>query len=161
MSCMRKLILASLTTSCLCAAAAHGQTPASPLRRNLERRLQALVERPPFDRAAWAIYAVDERGRVLVDRNGGRFAVPASNTKLVVSAAAAVLLPADFRPRTSLYVNGTVSDGVLLGDLILYGRGDITFSSRCFRADTLSPGVCDSSFVPMRAIADSIKARGI
>jgi serine-type D-Ala-D-Ala carboxypeptidase/endopeptidase (penicillin-binding protein 4) len=159
---MRKLILASLTISCLCAAAARSQTPAaSPLRRNLERRLQGLLERPPFDRAAWAIYAVDEQGRVLVDRNGSRFAVPASNTKLVVSAAAAVLLPPDYRPRTSLYVNGTVTEGVLQGDLILYGRGDITFSSRCFRADTLSPGVCDSSFVPMRAIADSIKARGI
>lgn len=163
---MRKLILASLTTSCLCAAAAAAQTapaaPASsPLRRNLERRLQTLLERPPFDRAAWAIYAVDERGRVLVDRNGSRFAVPASNTKLVVSAAAAVLMAPDYRPRTSLYVNGTVTEGVLQGDLILYGRGDITFSSRCFRADTLSPGVCDSSFTPMRAIADSIKARGI
>jgi D-alanyl-D-alanine carboxypeptidase/D-alanyl-D-alanine-endopeptidase (penicillin-binding protein 4) len=43
----------------------------------------------------------------------------------------------------------------------LYGRGDPTFSSRCFRTDTLTPGVCDSSFVPLRALADSIRARGI
>jgi len=179
---MRKLILASLTISALGAAPVRSQTapppatarpatarpaaaptgPASaPARRNLERRVQTLLDQPPFNRAAWAIYAVDERGRVLVDKNGSRYAVPASNTKLVVSATAAVLLPPDYRARTSLYVNGTVTDGVLRGDLILYGRGDITFSSRCFGTDTLAAGVCDSSFVPMRAIADSVKARGI
>ena len=48
--------------------------------------------------------------------------MPASNTKLVVTAAAAVLLPADYRVTTSLYVNGRVDAGVLHGDLILYGR---------------------------------------
>jgi D-alanyl-D-alanine carboxypeptidase/D-alanyl-D-alanine-endopeptidase (penicillin-binding protein 4) len=145
------------------AGAAWGQAAgaAAPARRAVERRLQALIDQPPFGRAAWAIYAVDERGRVLADRNGSRLAVPASNTKLVVSAAAAVLLPADYRVRTSLYVNGTVTDGVLHGDLILYGRGDPTFSSRCFGVDTLAPGVCDSSFTPIRAIADSVRARGV
>jgi D-alanyl-D-alanine carboxypeptidase/D-alanyl-D-alanine-endopeptidase (penicillin-binding protein 4) len=107
------------------------------------------------------VYALDDRGRVQVDHNGQQFAVPASNTKLVVTATAAVLLAPDFRARTSVYTNGTVTDGVLQGDVILYGRGDPTFSSRCFRADSLAPGACDSSFVPMRALADSLRARGI
>jgi D-alanyl-D-alanine carboxypeptidase/D-alanyl-D-alanine-endopeptidase (penicillin-binding protein 4) len=161
---MRKSILVSLTISALAPAAGGGQTPAppsAPARRAVERRLAALLDAPPFNRASWAIYAVDERGRVLVDRNGGRFAVPASNTKLVVSAAAAILLPADYRARTSLFVNGTVTDGVLQGDLVLYGRGDPSFSSRCFGVDTLAPGVCDSSSTPIRALADSVRARGI
>ena len=160
---MRKLILASLTIS----SALGAQTPAStrprtgPLRGSLEHRLAQLVDAPPFDRATWGIYVVNDQGRVLYQRNADRFSVPASNTKLVVTATAAVLLPADYRVKTSLYVNGRVEGGVLYGDLILYGRGDPTWSARCFGVDTLAPGVCDSTFTAIDAIADSIRARGI
>src|SRR5438046_1281105 len=144
---MRKLILASLTISSSVAA----QTPAArprtaPLKGSLEQRLAQLIDAPPFNRATWGIYVVDDRGRVLYQRNADRFSVPASNTKLVVTAAAAVLLPADYRVTTSLYVNGRVDAGVLQGDLILYGRGDPTWSARCYAVDTLAPGVCDSTF---------------
>src|SRR2546422_6408007 len=89
---MRKLILASLTISSSVAA----QTPAArprtvPLKGSLEQRLAQLIDAPPFNRATWGIYVVDDRGRVLYQRNADRFSVPASNTKLVVTAAAAVL----------------------------------------------------------------------
>src|SRR5207244_2420791 len=73
----------------------------------------------------------------------------------------AVLLPPDYRVTTSLYVNGRVDAGVLHGDLILYGRGDPTWSARCFAVDTLAPGVCDSTFTAIDAIADSVRAKGI
>src|SRR5689334_5631200 len=161
---MRRLILASLTLSSALAAQAPppGARPrTAPLRGSLERRIAQLVDTPPFDRASWGIYVVDDRGRVLYQRNADRFAVPASNTKLVVTAAAAVLLPADYRVKTSLYVNGRVEGGVLYGDLILYGRGDPTWSARCYSVDTLAPGACDSTFTAIDAIADSIRARGI
>src|SRR5690348_18476654 len=91
---MRKLILASLTISSALAAqnapapAPHPRT--TVLRGSLERRLAQLVDAPPFDRATWGMYVVDDRGRVLYQRNADRFSVPASNTKLVVTAAAAV-----------------------------------------------------------------------
>src|SRR5205807_4407244 len=116
---MRKLILASLTISASLAA----QTPAPvppprtrPLRGSLEHRLTLLLDQPPFDRATGGVYVQDDRGRVLFQRNGDRYRVPASNTKLVVTATASVLLPVDYRVRTSLYVNGRVQDGVLYGD---------------------------------------------
>src|SRR2546425_6609971 len=156
---MRKLILASLTISSSVAA----QTPAArprtaPLKGSLEQRLAQLIDVPPFNRATWGIYVVDDRGRVLYQRNADRFSVPASNTKLVVTAAAAVLLPPDYRVTTSLYVNGRVDAGVLQGDLILYGRGDPTWSARCYAVDTLAPGVCDSTFTAIDAIADSVRS---
>src|SRR5213596_83383 len=159
---MRKLILASLTISSSVAA----QTPAArprtaPLKGSLEQRLAQLIDVPPFNRATWGIYVVDDRGRVLYQRNADRFSVPASNTKLVVTAAAAVLLPADYRVTTSLYVNGRVDAGVLHGDLVLYGRGDPTWSQRCYSVDTLAPGACDSAFTAIDAIADSVRARGL
>ena len=160
---MRKLILASLTiSSALAAQSPSSQRPRTvPLRGSLEQRLAQLVDVPPFNRATWGIYVVDDRGRVLYQRNADRFSVPASNTKLVVTAAAAVLLPADYRVKTSLYLNGRLDGGVLYGDLILYGRGDPTWSARCYSVDTLASGACDSTFTAIDAIADSIRARGI
>jgi D-alanyl-D-alanine carboxypeptidase/D-alanyl-D-alanine-endopeptidase (penicillin-binding protein 4) len=159
---MRKLILASLTiSSSLAAQTSAGRPRTTPLRGSLEQRIAQLIDAPPFNRATWGIYVVDDRGRVLYQRNADRLSVPASNTKLVVTAAAAVLLPPDYRVTTSLYVNGRMDGGVLSGDLILYGRGDPTWSARCYAVDTLAPGVCDSAFTAVDAIADSIRAHGI
>src|SRR2546426_1145600 len=84
---MRKLILASLTISAALSSRAGAQS-----RGSLQQRLTRLLDQPPFDRATWNVYAQDDRGRVLFNRNGDRFSVPASNTKLVVSAAATVIL---------------------------------------------------------------------
>lgn len=155
---MRTLLFCSLALSSILAAQA-------PPRRqpggSLNQRLTALLDEPPFDRATWGIHVVDERGRVLFTRNGNRWFVPASNTKLVVSAAAAILLPPDYRVRTSVYVHGTLRDGVLQGDLVLYGRGDPSFSTRCYGTDTLAAGACDSATTRMAALADSIVARGV
>lgn len=157
---MRKLILASLTISQ--ALAAQGGPPrTTPLRGSLTQRLTTLLDQPPFHRASWGVYVVDDRGRVLFQRDADRFSVPASNTKLVVAAAAAVLLPADYRVTTSLFVNGRMDNGVLYGDLVMYGRGDPTWSARCFSVDTLAPGACDSAFTAIDAMADSVRARGV
>lgn len=150
-------------------AAAQSPSPAAPaarprttpLRGSLERRLTALLDEPPFARANWGVLVMDANGRVLFQRNADRYYVPASNTKLVVSAAAAALLPPDYRVRTSLYQHGTVADGVLHGDLILYGRGDPTFSGRCYGVDTTAPGRCDSLFAAFDAMADSLRVHGI
>src|SRR5436309_2723575 len=159
---MRKRILPSLP---ICSSDA-AQTPAArprtaPLKGSLEQRLAQLIDVPPFNRATWGIYVVDDRGRVLYQRNADRFSVPASNTKLVVTAAAAVPLPPAYRVTTSLYLNGLGDAGVLQGDLILYGRGDPAWSARCYGVDPLAPGVCDSSFTAIDASADSVRARGI
>src|SRR5438874_595695 len=112
---MRKLILASLTISSTLAAQSRPRT--APLRGSLERRLATLLDQPPFNRANWGVYVVED-GKVLFARNADRFYVPASNTKLVVSAAATVLLPADYRVTTSVYPSGRVDNGVLYGDLV-------------------------------------------
>src|SRR2546423_1242167 len=108
---MRKLILASLTISSALGAQSPSAPPRTrPLRGSLAQRLTSLLDQPPFDRASWGIFVQDDGGRILYQRNADRFAGPASNTKLVVPAPAAVLLPADYRARTSVYANGRVQE---------------------------------------------------
>src|SRR2546428_1094795 len=153
---MRKLILASLTISAALSSRAGAQS-----RGSLQQRLTRLLDQPPFDRATWNVYAQDDRGRVLFNRNGDRFSVPASNPRSVVRAAATVRRPADYAGRRSLYANGTITNGLLQGDLVLYGRGDPTWSERCYTVDTLAPGGCDSTWTVVDAIADSLRAHGI
>src|SRR5260370_37253625 len=103
---MRTLILASLTISCTLPvpAQAQGSRPRTvALSGSLERRLAQLVDAPPFDPATWGIVVVDERGRTLYQRNAAHFSVPASNTKLVVTATPPALRPPDYRRPTALY----------------------------------------------------------
>src|SRR2546426_11339691 len=102
---MRKLILASLTISSTLAAQAPGGPPrTTPLRGSLERRLGPLLDVPPFDRATWGPYVVDDPGPLLYQRQADRFSLPPRNTKPGVTAAAAVLPPPGSRvpPRPSV-----------------------------------------------------------
>src|SRR3970040_2054275 len=100
--------------------------------QSLERRLARLLDTPPFDRVTWGTLLTDTAGRVRCARNADRLFVPASNTKLVVTAAASVLFPPDHRIETSLYGTGPLQKGVLRGDLVIYGRGAPSFSERCY-----------------------------
>ncbi len=135
--------------------------PALPA-QSLSARLDRLLDAPPFDRHAWGVAVLDPTGTLLYERNATRLFVPASNTKLMVAAAATVLLPAEGSVMTSLYAQGPVDSGLIRGDLVLYGRGDPTMSRRCFDADTIRPGACESD--PMRRLRDlagQLRARGI
>ncbi len=130
--------------------------------QSLSRRLDRLLDAPPFDRHHWGVVVLDTTGRVLYQRNGTRLFAPASNTKLLVSAAAAVLLPPDGTVTTSVHAAGPVEGGVLRGDLVLYGRGDPTWSRRCFDHDTTRAGACERDPMrPLRELAGQLRARGL
>jgi len=132
------------------------------LAQSLAKRLDKRLDARPFDKSLWGVSVVDPNGRQVYGRNERRLFTPASNAKLVVTAVASALLPPDFTVRTSLYAAGPVVAGVLRGDLVLYGRGDPSFSRRCYATDTLIAGVCDRDpFARLRLMADTVKARGI
>jgi len=132
------------------------------LPRRAVRELDSLLDAEPFHRTLWGVALVDERGRLLYGRNADRLFVPASNTKLVVSAVASALLAGDWTVATSLYPAGPVEDGIVLGDLVLYGRGDPTFGRRCYATDTTLPGVCDHDpAARLRLLAGRLKDAGI
>ncbi|HEU4570030.1 MAG TPA: D-alanyl-D-alanine carboxypeptidase/D-alanyl-D-alanine-endopeptidase [Gemmatimonadales bacterium] len=140
------------------AAAAPVRLPAQSLQRRLDRRLAAA----PWDRTLWGIVVLDERGRQVYGLNADRLFVPASNTKILVTATASALLAPDFTVKTSVYGTGPLTDGVLTGDLVLYGRGDPTFSPRCYGVDTTAPGACDRDpFAKLAELAAQLRARGV
>lgn len=149
---LRRLLLA--LAGCMAAGPVHGQA--------WRGRLDSLLDRPPLDRHFWGIAIADSTGQLLYTRHAERLFVPASNAKLAVTAAAAVLLPPDWTVRTSVYVTGPVRDGVLQGDLLLYGRGDPTMSRRCFHPDTTRAGVCQRDpFEPLRVLAGQLVDAGV
>jgi D-alanyl-D-alanine carboxypeptidase/D-alanyl-D-alanine-endopeptidase (penicillin-binding protein 4) len=132
--------------------------PAQSLARRLDRRLDAA----PFNRNLWGVVVIDERGRTVYARNADRLFIPASNTKIIVSAVASALLAPDWTVKTSLYGTGPVANGVLEGDLVLYGRGDPTFAVRCYSVDTLAPGACDRDpFEKLKTLAEQLRSRGV
>jgi D-alanyl-D-alanine carboxypeptidase/D-alanyl-D-alanine-endopeptidase (penicillin-binding protein 4) len=151
------------TVFCLCVLPILPVLPVLPVlpAQSLAKRLDARLDRPPFNRQLWGVALADENGRLLYSRNADRLFIPASNTKLVVAAVASALLPPDWRAKTSIY-GGPVVGGVLMGDLVLYGRGDPTMDRRCYATDSTLPGVCDTDpFFRMRQLADSLRARGV
>ncbi len=149
-----------LTVLIVCATWLEFPGPLSA-QTGIERRVTRLLSSAPYQQMVWGIMVADERGQVLFERNADRLFVPASNTKLVVAAAATALFPADFRVVTSVYGSGPLENGVLDGDLVIYGRGDPTFSERCYGIDTLAPGACETEWARIDALADRLWERGV
>ena len=130
--------------------------------QSLSKRLDRLLDAPPFDRHHWGVVVMDTTGKVLYQRNGMRLFIPASNTKLVASAVATARLGPEFTVATSVYADGVVDSGVVHGDLVLYGRGDPTMSRRCFDADTTLPGACEADPMRrMRELAAALRQAGV
>jgi D-alanyl-D-alanine carboxypeptidase/D-alanyl-D-alanine-endopeptidase (penicillin-binding protein 4) len=79
----------------------------------------------------WSVLAVSlDRGDTLFAAGSADALAPASNLKLLTTAAAADQLGTDFRFQTFLLSAGAVEGGRLRGDLILYGTGDPGLSDR-------------------------------
>jgi serine-type D-Ala-D-Ala carboxypeptidase/endopeptidase (penicillin-binding protein 4) len=65
--------------------------------QSVARRIDSRIDAPPFNRQLWGVALVDQGGNLLYGRNPDRLFIPASNTKLVVSAVASALLPPDWK----------------------------------------------------------------
>lgn len=83
-------------------------------------------------------------GRTIFARNEDRLYIPASNNKLLVSAAVTDTLGPDYRYVTPVMRDGEVKDGVLQGSLYLKGSGDSTLEGK-----------------DLKELAKAVKAAGI
>ncbi len=120
----------------------------SALRAELER----LIASPHWPRDRWSVLVVSlDGGDTLFDHASSRALAPASNLKLFTSAAALYYLGPGFRYETYVAAAGPVRDGVLQGDLVLYGTGDPTISDRLYPSKT----------AVWEELADTLAAKGI
>jgi hypothetical protein len=72
-----------------------------------------------------------DSGQTLFERNADKLLKPASNAKLYTAALALDRLGPDYRIQTSFYAAAKPdAEGVIHGDLLVYGRGDPSFSAR-------------------------------
>jgi D-alanyl-D-alanine carboxypeptidase/D-alanyl-D-alanine-endopeptidase (penicillin-binding protein 4) len=94
----------------------------------LADRVQALATASPaIERGHWgALFVRLDSGEVLFSRNADSLFVPASNAKLLSTAAVLARLGPDHRFRTALTAATAPSNGTLAGDLTLRGGGDPT-----------------------------------
>jgi D-alanyl-D-alanine carboxypeptidase/D-alanyl-D-alanine-endopeptidase (penicillin-binding protein 4) len=108
------------------APAAEGTSASQqPLDAALAQEIDRAIDQSDLARARWGVFVMSAKdGRVLYSRNGDRLFTPASNMKIYTTAVALDLLGADYRWRTSVYVDKQPdADGTIAGDVTLYGRG--------------------------------------
>ncbi|MBX3173473.1 MAG: D-alanyl-D-alanine carboxypeptidase/D-alanyl-D-alanine-endopeptidase [Gemmatimonadaceae bacterium] len=114
--------------------------------------VDSLIADPMWRTAHWGVLIVDpERGDTLYSANAGKLFLPASNVKLVTAAVALAQLGGEYRTSTAVFGRRPGRDGAMPGDLVIVGRGD----------PSVSDSLAGDAMAPLRAIADSLAARGI
>ena len=89
--------------------------------------ITTIINRPEFKRSRWGIMIQDlGSGCTVYSLDAEKYFIPASNTKLLTTAAALLELGEDFRITTPIY---TVGDPPFLDSLIIKGRGDPSIST--------------------------------
>jgi serine-type D-Ala-D-Ala carboxypeptidase/endopeptidase (penicillin-binding protein 4) len=86
------------------------------------KNINQIIEQSEFANARWGIIAISLKdGRVVCERDG---------QKILTSVVALDKLGADFRWKTLVYAKSEIENGVLNGDLILYGNGAPDFAAK-------------------------------
>jgi D-alanyl-D-alanine carboxypeptidase/D-alanyl-D-alanine-endopeptidase (penicillin-binding protein 4) len=125
-------------------------------------RAEELLATPPTSKGEWGMLIVDaESGDTLYEQNADKYFVPASNMKLFTTALALAKLGPEYRFHTTLETHGAISsEGLLVGDLALMGRGDPNLSNRKFPYELKEEfdGPQEKALVEL---ADALAAKGV
>jgi D-alanyl-D-alanine carboxypeptidase/D-alanyl-D-alanine-endopeptidase (penicillin-binding protein 4) len=91
--------------------------------------LDSILNQPQLKPASYGIYISRlDNNRTIFQVNSDKLLVPASNMKIITTAAALYYLGPDFHYKTRLAIRGIVRNAILHGDLVLIGGGDPKFS---------------------------------
>ncbi|RFM27569.1 D-alanyl-D-alanine carboxypeptidase/D-alanyl-D-alanine endopeptidase [Deminuibacter soli] len=103
---------------------------AQPIKQRLQQAVQRITADAKLKHAIMGFYVVNaQTGAVIYDYNGNTGLAPASTQKIFTSTATLALLGQNYRYTTLLAHNGSISNGVLNGDLLIAGSGDPSFGS--------------------------------
>lgn len=98
--------------------------------------LQPIENSRAYD-AFWAVVVRDSTGTILEDYNSDKLIRPASNFKLLSSAAILDELGPEFRFSTKMYGLGYQNGNTWYGDIIIRGSGDPSISGEFYNRDRL------------------------
>jgi D-alanyl-D-alanine carboxypeptidase/D-alanyl-D-alanine-endopeptidase (penicillin-binding protein 4) len=97
----------------------------------LRSRIEEICRQPALEPGFFAVKIVSlDSGQTIFEQQANKFVRPASNMKLYTVATAFDRLTPDYHFMTSVYAREKPEDGKIKGDLIVYGRGDPSISTR-------------------------------
>lgn len=99
--------------------------------KELQKQIDQFINTENLQSAIIGVYIEElNAGKVVYARNAQKLLMPASNMKIVTSAAALSLLKPDFCYSTPVYISGIIQGDTLFGDLIVKSSGDPTIKYR-------------------------------
>ena len=121
---------------------------------DLQAKIRQALVRPQLRRGSVGIKIVSlDTGKVVFENDSEKYFMPASNMKSFTVAAALEKLSPNFRFITSVFANALPdASGTIRGDLTIYGRGDVSFSTAFYDKDY---------FRALDNLADKIAAAGV
>ncbi|MEV4545131.1 D-alanyl-D-alanine carboxypeptidase/D-alanyl-D-alanine endopeptidase [Micromonospora echinaurantiaca] len=160
----RRLFPRTLALVALVAAAATAGAPTAtaesptPAATRLNATIDAILADSRLAGAQASVVVVDAAsGETVYNRNGDRRLIPASNTKLLTSAAALELLGAGHRFHTDVLTSGTRRAGVVSGNLHLRGGGDPTMLAADYDALAAQVAAAGVRLVTGNLVADDTR----
>jgi D-alanyl-D-alanine carboxypeptidase/D-alanyl-D-alanine-endopeptidase (penicillin-binding protein 4) len=99
------------------------------------QNISSLIQNAPNQEAFWSVSVQDSDGNILENYNAGKSIIPASNQKLMSSAAFLDYFGSDFRFATKIFGQGKLEDTTWVGDLIIKGSGDPSMSGDLYNGD--------------------------
>ena len=104
---------------------------------DLQSRVRLTLARPELRRGSVGVKIVSlDTNKVIFEENAEKYFMPASNMKSYTVAAAMEKLSPDFKFITSVYAPVIPdTNGMIRGDLSVYGRGDVSFSTAFYDGD--------------------------
>jgi D-alanyl-D-alanine carboxypeptidase/D-alanyl-D-alanine-endopeptidase (penicillin-binding protein 4) len=157
-------LLALLAGVPFCAQAQPVTNKVAPPRTlaELRSRLAEHVSQKKFKPGTFGVKIVSAKtGLVVFENDADELLSPASNAKLYTVAMALDRLGQDYRIRTSLYSTAKPEQGVLRGDLVVFGRGDPCINAKLNKGDVLNalqPLVASLTNAGVREVAGDLVA---
>jgi serine-type D-Ala-D-Ala carboxypeptidase/endopeptidase (penicillin-binding protein 4) len=131
----------------------ESKTTPESLDPELAHLIDSVIDTSEYKAARWGVAVISLRdGRTVYSRDADKLFTPASNMKIYTTAVALDLLGPNYQWRTSVYAGSQpTTDGTIVGDLTLYGRGAPDLTSRAKKSEPAS----------LTRLAEDLHQRGV